>query len=226
MIGSRGALLLATSALVAGCATSVQRLGGELPAPGGQARTGCESAGWLTLIRTRSRVPGEDGRTTVARDDGVAAYRSGASDPEELGELGEEVGSTPTLDRHAGVLGRHQTDQWVGAGLGVGSLVALGIGSFLFATSFETKKNRRSDGSVSEEQEIKGGRAAAGGVLVGAGFGLGIAAIIVSPSSAERARADQQRYVYLPPEDDPAELAELVGRHNARVRAGCAKTGR
>lgn len=222
----RAFLLGLVSAGAMGCATTVQRLDGELPTPSGPARGSCESSSWLTLAKTRAQVPTADGRSTAPRDDGVGVYRTGSSDPEDLTDLGEELGSTPTLDRHTAAVGRTRSDQWLGAGLGAGGLIALGIGTWLFASSFETETSRRSDGSLSEKQAINGGRAAAGGLLVGAGFGLGIAAIIVSPSSAERAKADQQRYVYLPPDDDPRELDALVGKHNASVRERCASSGR
>jgi hypothetical protein len=209
--------------LLLGCATTVQRLPGDVPQNGGTARGACESDAWLTLARTRSQSPSESGHGTTPRSDGLALYRSGATSPESIPALADELGSTPMIERHRARAERDSGKKWLGAGLGVAGLVALGVGAYLFATSFETQKTTRSDGSTSEEQKIATGRAVAGGILVGAGFGFGVAGIVVSPSTAERARADQDRYVFLPPDDDPKEVGQLVTRYNQGVRDRCEK---
>jgi len=216
-------LSLAVIFFACGCATTVQRLPGTVDTSVGEARGSCEAGDWLTLAPTRSRSAPSSGSTTTTRRDGIAAYRTGESSPEPIADLREPLGDSPMLERHAARTSRHDQKQLLSAGLGIAGLAALGVGSYLFATSFETRKTTRSDGTTSEKQEISGGRAAVAGIVVAAGFGLGISGIVVSPSSGERARADQERYVFLPPDDDPKEVARLVSRHNRAVRERCSR---
>jgi hypothetical protein len=212
-----------TGVLLLGCATTVQRLPGQVPSASGSANGACESDGWLTLAPTRSQSPTGSGHATTPRDDGVAMYRAGSTSPESIPALTDDLGSSPMLERHRARVERSDQKKWLGAGLGAAGLIALGIGAYLFATSFDTEKTTRADGSTSEEQKIKTGRAVAGGILVGGGFGFGIAGIVVSPNAGERAKADQDRYVFLPPDDDPKEVDALVSRHNQGVRDRCEK---
>lgn len=206
-----------------GCASTVSRLPGELPTEPGHASGACESEGWLTLAPTRSQEVSSSGRSSVSRKDGFGAYRVGEADPEKIPALEESLGSSEIIDRHKAGVKRHDDKQLLAAGLGAAGLVALGVGAYLFASSFDTQKTTKADGTVEEEQKVRGGRMAAGGIVIGAGFGLGIAGIVVSPSAAERARADQARYVFTPPEDDPKTIQGLIGKHNAGVRERCAK---
>lgn len=206
-----------------GCASTVVRLPGELPTQSGNARNACESTEWLVLAPTQSQEVSHSGRSSVARKDGFGVYRVGEDHPEKIPGLAERLGSSPIVERHKAGVERHDQKQLLAAGLGGAGLIALGIGSYLFATSFETKKTTASDGSVDEEQDIDGGRIAGASALIAAGFGLGIAGIIVSPGAGERAKADQSRYVFTPPEDDPEAVKSMVDRHNASVRDRCSK---
>jgi len=207
-----------------GCASTVSRLPGELPTQSGTAKNACESTEWLVLAPTQSQEVSHSGRSSAARKDGFGVYRVGATDPEGIPGLAERLGSSPIIDRHKAGVERHDNKQLLAAGLGAAGLVALGIGSYLFATSFDTKKETASDGTVEDKQDINGGRLGVGSAIVAAGFGLGIAGIVVAPSSAERAKADQARYVFTPPEDDPEAVKGMVSKHNSTVRDRCTKS--
>lgn len=209
-----------------GCASSVTRLPGELPTQSGKAESACESTEWLVLAPTQSREVSHSGRSSVARKDGFGVYRVGEDQPEQIPGLAERLGASPIVDRHAAGVERHDQKQLLAAGLGAAGLVAIGIGSYLFATSFETEQTTAADGTRDEEQKINGGRIAGASGLIAAGFGLGIAGIIVSPSAGERAKADQARYVFTPPEDDPEAVKAMVDRHNAGVRQRCKQSPR
>ena len=60
-----------------------------------------------------------------------------------------------------------------------------------------------------------------GGSLIGVGFGLGIAGMIVSPDAGERAKADQAEYVFVPPEDRASDVNTMVDKHNRAARERC-----
>jgi len=211
---------------VMSCATTVTRLPGELPTQSGNAKNPCESTQWLVLAPTRSQEVSHSGRSSVARVDGFGVYQVGSDSPEKIPGLSERLGASPIVERHQAGVERHDQKQLLAAGLGAAGLIALGIGSYLFATSFDTKKTTASDGSVDEEQDINGGRIAGGSALIAAGFGFGIAGIVVSPNAGERAKADQARYVFTPPEDDPEVLKSMVDKHNTGVRDRCSKAPR
>jgi hypothetical protein len=215
------ALLVALLLPVLGCASTVSRLPGEVPTSAGAAKNACESESWLVIAPTLSREVSESGRTSTPRKDGFGLYRVGASRPESIPGLEDEIGASEITQRHAAGVKRNDDKTLLAAGLGVAGLVALGIGSYLFATSFETNQTTAADGSPQESHDINGGRIAAGSILIGAGFGLGIAGIVVSPTAAERAKADQKRYVFTPPEDDPKVVADTVAKHNDGVRDRC-----
>lgn len=204
-----------------GCASTVSRLPGETPTPAGAAQGSCESSGWLVLAPTRSESVSESRRSSQPRDDGLGVYRVGEQQPESIPSMSEELGPSPILDRHAAGVRRHDDKQLVAAGLGAAGIIAVGIGTWLFATSFETTTSKKQDGTTDESQDIREGRLAGGSVLILGGFGIGIAGIIVSPNAAERAKADQARYVFLPPDDDPETVKSLVGKHNQAVRDRC-----
>lgn len=206
-----------------GCASTVGRLPGEMPTASGSAKTPCESTEWLVLAPTESQEVSHSGRSSAARKDGFGVYEVGASHPESIPGLAERLGSSPIIDRHKAGVERHDQKLMLAGGLGAAGVIALGIGSYLFATSFDTKTTTASDGSTEEEQDVKGGRLGGGAALIAAGFGLGIAGIVVSPGSGERARADQARYVFTPPEDDPEAVKSMVARHNSGVRDRCSR---
>lgn len=206
-----------------GCASTVGRLPGEMPTSSGDARTPCESTEWLVLAPTESQEVSHSGRSSASRKDGVGIYEVGASHPESIPGLAERLGSSPIIDRHKAGVQRHDQKLMLAGGLGAAGVIALGIGSYFFATSFETKTTKASDGTTEEDQSVNGGRLGGGAALIAAGFGLGIAGIIVSPGTGERARADQSRYVFTPPEDDPEAVKSMVARHNTGVRDRCGK---
>lgn len=209
--------------LTLGCASTVSRLPGDVSAPPGPPKGECESESWLTIGKTRSQEPIANGRTTTPRDDGLGLYRVGATSPESIPALAEELGPSRLFLHHTEAVKRHDQKKWLAAGLGGAGLIVLGIGSYFFATSFETEKTTASDGSPDEKQKIDGTRIAVGSIMIGTGFGLGIAGLIVNPSATDRARADQKRYVFLPSEDNPEEVKSVVGKHNQRVRASCSR---
>jgi hypothetical protein len=211
------AWLLVAGLALAGCATSVRRLPGELPASGGAARTPCESDRWLTLAPTRHQ------RGAQPADDGIGIYRVGSDHPESIPSLGEELGASREIERHAGAVRAHDRDRFIAAALGGAGLVAVGVGAALFAGSFESRQVRQSDGTLEEEHEIRSSTLIGGGILVGAGFGLAIAGIVVNPNARERAEADSWRYVLVPGRDDVKAVEALVVRRNQRTRAECSQ---
>jgi hypothetical protein len=101
--------------------------------------------------------------------------------------------------------------------LGVASAIAVTVGTILFVTAFGTEKGPNGDNN----QKINGGRALAGGLTVGLGFGLGIGGISVNPGQAERSRAEASRFVYFPPEDPKSDVLEMTSRYNQAVRDRC-----
>jgi hypothetical protein len=212
--------------LVVGCASTVSRLPGEpIATSAGPAEGECESHQWLVIAPTRSHEPTESGRALKKRDDGLGLYRVGDDDPESIPGLSNELEAPPEMmHRHVEGAKRTQTDSIVAPILGGVGLVALGVGSYFFATSFETTKTPQADGSVEEGHEIKGGRIALGSALIGAGFGFGIAGIIVAPSAAESAKAEQAEYVFVPPEDSTDQVKSMVEKHNRAARDRCKTT--
>jgi hypothetical protein len=222
----RGALGLSALILTLSCASSVSRLPGEPVTPLGPPRGECETDGWLTIVKTRSQEPTANGRTTQPRDDGLGLYRVGGSDPESIPSLADELGPSPLFLHHTEAVKRHDGKRWLAASLGGAGLIILGIGAYFFATSFETVQTTAADGSRDEKQEIDGTRIAVGSILLGTGFGLGIAGLVVNPSAADRARADQKRYVFLPSEDNPKEVSSVVEKNNRRVRSQCVSAAR
>ena len=207
--------------LSAGCATTVQRLPGEHPLPSGGAQNACESEHWLSLAPTRYELASET--HTTRHDDGLGVYRVGEADPESLPALRDELGPSPLLDDHAQRVAPHDRDRIIAAGLGIGGLAALAVGTVLFAGSFETTTVTNANGAPEEDHSVNGSKLAAGSILIGVGFGLGIAGTIVAPDAKERAQADADRYVFRPPGDDPKAVDALVTKHDDAVRARCAK---
>ena len=204
-----------------GCASTVVRLPGDVATPPGPAQGACEATEWLVLAPSQSEAVSGSGRSSEPRKDGLGLYRVGEQHPESIPGLRDELGPSPILDRHAAGVKRHDDELLLAAGLGAAGLVALGIGTWLFATSFDTKTTKNSDGTTEESQDIQGGRLGAGSALIAGGFGFGIAGIIVAPNAAERVKADQARHVFVPPDDDPGEVNALVTKHNQGVRDRC-----
>ncbi len=215
--------LLLTLTILAGCANTVSRLPGPVETPGGAASGECESAQFLTLGKTRYQTPmSSEGRSLARKDDGTGVYGVGETQPKSVSELEEQVGSSPMFDRHREGYRTHDRDRWIAAGLGVGAAAALTVGTILLVGAFGTETKTNPNGSREEEQVVSGGQLAAGGIVLGAGFGLGIGGVAVAPSAAERANADAARYVYRAPQDDLGELRSRVGRNNDKARERCA----
>jgi hypothetical protein len=213
----RGVFALVLLAYVSGCATTVQRLDGELPTAAGPAKTECEKQDWLVVSPTRAEFVDKHGVRSQTRDDGVALYRVGESRPVSIPSLSEDMGGGPSFERHAEAVRSHDTKQIVAGGLGVAGAVAVAVGTILFITAFET----RDDASGKPEQHIDAGKAIGGGISVGLGFGLGIAGIAVNPGQAERSKAEAARFVYLPPEEPKEDVLKMTGRYNQAVRDRC-----
>jgi hypothetical protein len=179
------------------------------------------------LAKTRYQVPDAPGaRSLKPRSDGSGVYAVGDSSPTSVSDLEERLGRSPTFDRHKAGYAKHDRDRWIAAGLGVGAATALTVGTILLVGAFETETTTNADGSRDEKQVISGGQAAAGGIIIGAGFGLGIGGVLLAPTATERANADAARYVFRPPEDDLGALSARVRDHNARARERCAKPAR
>jgi hypothetical protein len=204
--------------LTLGCASTVHRLDGEVPTAAGPAKNLCEKQDWLVIAPTRAEFskPGE--KTSERRDDGLGLYKVGSSSPESIPQLREEFPDSPLVQRHAQAVRKHDDQRLIAAGLGAAGLIALGIGTMLFVSSFENSR----DAHGQETQTANGGRALASGLVVAGGFGLGISGILVNPNQTERSRADATRHAFFRPEDDPHAVEELVVRHNTQVRAHCA----
>jgi hypothetical protein len=202
-----------------GCATTVHRMDGEFPTPAGPAKTECEKQDWLVVSPTRAEFVDKHGSKSETRDDGVSLYRVGDSKPVSIPSLSDDMGGGPSFARHAEGVKSHDTKQLIAGGLGVAGVIAVTVGTILFVSAFETMRSANGD----EEQKINGGRAAAGGISVGLGFGLGIAGIAVNPGQAERSRAEASRFVYFPPEDPKDDVVEMTGRYNQAVRDRCDK---
>lgn len=212
---------VACLALLTGCASSVQRLGSEVPTSAGPARTPCEQRSWLVVAPTQTDYAEPGDRGTHTRKDALALYRVGQKSPESIPGLEGELPASPMLERHARAVHHFNNKRLVAAGLGGAGLVAIAVGTVLFVNAFETTQTRSSTGAISEKHQISSGRAALGGVLVGVGFGLGIGGLVVNPGQTERARADALGYTFLPPDDDLDEVKHMVGQHNEEVRQRC-----
>jgi len=207
---------LCLSALM-GCATTVRRLDGEVTTAAGPARNACERESWLVIAPTHTEQVEPGHKLTTPRNDGIGLYRVGDDAPESIPGLRDELGDPPFVITHAEKVKRHDDKRVLAASLGGAALVALGIGTVLFASSFETQ----GEGTAQEELHIDTGRAVGGGLVFALGFGLGIAGIVVSPSPSERAEADAWRYAFRPPEDDLKEVKGMVEKHNLDLRKRC-----
>ncbi|MEB2313707.1 MAG: hypothetical protein OZ921_09755 [Sorangiineae bacterium] len=218
-------LLLPLMLGLTGCATSVQRLDGEIRVPTGDAVTPCEQADWLVVAPTRTEWAERGRKTTDTRDDALGLYRVGASFPESIPGLADELPASPMVERHQSAASSYDNQRIAAAALGAAGVAAIAIGTIVFINAFETTSTRNSAGVMEDKQTVAGGRAALGGVLVGVGFGIGIGGILVSPRQSERARGDSARYTFLPPDDTREEVVHLADEHNRRVRERCAKPG-
>jgi hypothetical protein len=218
------AACVALCALTLGCASTVHRLDGEVPTAVGPANTLCEKQDWLVIAPTRAEFSESGSATTRKRDDGTGLYKVGSSDPESIPRLRDEFPDSEMVQRHADAVKSHDEKRLIAASLGAAGVIALGVGTLLFVSSFESKRD--SDGESS--QELNSGRAIASGFVFAGGFGLGIAGIAVNPNQVERSRAEAARHVFFRPEDDPSEVQDLVVRHNTSVKDRCERlqTGR
>jgi hypothetical protein len=213
-------LCLVLFGLAAGCASTVQRLGGEVPTRTGPVRNDCEREAWLVLVPTRYQEVNEDGRAISPRNDGLGLYRLGASRPESIPALERELGDSPLVDQHAAKV-RSYDRQRLASGLFAGAgLVVIGIGTGLFVSAFG-ERHVMVDGVPTTRQEVDTTRSIGGAILGGMGLALGIAGLVISPSHAERAEGEAARYAFQPPTDDRNTVRELVAVHNERVRDRC-----
>lgn len=190
---------------------------GEFPTPAGVARSSCEKQDWLVVSPTRAEFVDKHGIKSQTRDDGVALYRVGDSRPVSIPTLSDDMGGGPSFERHAAAVRNHDTKQVVAGSLGIAGAIAVAVGTILFVNAFSTERTQSGD----ENQKISAGTLAAGGITIGAGFGLGIAGIAVNPGQAERSRAEASRFVYFPPEEPKDDVVEMTGRYNQAVRDRC-----
>jgi hypothetical protein len=179
----RRPLIVALAVVVSGCANTVYRVEGDDFTPEGPARTACEKREFLVLAPTRAEIAAP-GKSTSQPRNGSGVYTVGGKDPQSITDLRDD-GPSPVVERKEEELAPYDRSRYIASGLGAAGVVAIGIGTVLFISAFETKVSIDSaTGSRKEEQTINGGKAAAGGIVVGAGFGLGIAGLIVNPSHA------------------------------------------
>jgi hypothetical protein len=208
----------------AGCASTVQRLDGDVPTAAGHPLTACERQQWLVVAPTRAELYDRNAKKPETRDDGVGLYRVGETDPESLPKLVPLMATDGSrFERHANLVEKHDQRRILAGGLGVVGALAITVGTVLFVSAFETRRTTNQFGASEEEQQIDGTEAAIGGLTVAGGFGFGAAGLIVSPSQADRAEADAGRYVFLPPEDPKNAVVDVVGRYNQRVRIRCVR---
>lgn len=208
-----GALLF----LTLGCASTVTRLDGEFPTPTGPARSACERAEWLVVAPTRVQFIEKTGLPSAPRDDGVALYQVGARRPEPISAHADSLRQQlPSVDDQVDRARSYDTKTWTAAGLGAAAIVAIGVGTALFVTSFKTDP-------VTQSQKIDGTEAGIGGALVLGGFGLGIAGLALNPGQAERSRAEAARYAFLPPKDTRDSVVTWTQSYNQAVRDRCGR---
>jgi hypothetical protein len=211
--------------LASGCATSVQRLGGELPTSAGPPASACERSEWLVVAPTRAELFDRDNKQPLTRDDGVALYRIGEQDPETLSELTPLMATDgPRFARHGELVHDHDQRQVLAGALGVAGVITIVIGTIVFINAFETNETTNEFGMVEEEQRLDGTKAALGGVLAGVGFALGGTGIALTPSHSARAQAEADRYVLFPPIDPSDKVVDAVGHYNQRVRERCVRS--
>lgn len=218
-----GVLLLAS-----GCATTVYRLDGELETSAGPARTVCEQDEWLVLAPTQAENVSPEGTVSEPRDDGLGVYDVGGQRPRSITRLERQgLGPSPLLPPHREGTRRYDQDRIISASLGSAGLILMAVGGALLATSFETNEVPTASGlSTEEEQSVNKGRATGSAVLMGFGLGLGIGGLVMTPTHAERARAQTYRYVFVPENDPTDEVKALIAAYNEDVRAECARSGK
>jgi hypothetical protein len=207
--------------LTVGCANTVTRLDGEIKTSAGPARGPCEQESWLVIAPTRTNIVEPGSKTATPRDDGVGLYRVGSTSPESIPALSDDLDRDPIVLRHERKVRDHDDRRVLAAGLGAAGIIALGIGTALFVSSFETETVTASNGINEEQQNINSGRAVAGGLVFAVGFGLGIAGIVINPTQAQRSEADAWRHVFMPPDDKPEDVKRVVAKHNDGVRERC-----
>jgi hypothetical protein len=206
--------------VLSGCGTTVYRQEGPAVAPGGLARNSCESVRWLVIAPTSAEIA-RQGSATSKREDGVGLYRVGAGHPEAITDL-EALPPSAMVERKRDEVSSYDGRKVVATGLGVAGLVAIGVGTALFVSAFESKMVLQ-NGTRREETGVNATRAGVGGAVVGLGFGLGISGLVVNPGHAERTRANASRFVFMDPPDRHEDVEELVEAHNVAAREACAR---
>jgi hypothetical protein len=200
-----------------GCASTVTRLDGEFPAPIGPARGACEQADWLVVAPTRVQFIEKTGQRSTPRDDGVALYKVGAKKPEPIPDHADSMrAQLPTIDEHVDRVKSYDINTWTAAGLGAAGIIAIGVGTALFVSSFKTDP-------ATQNQKIDGTEAGVGGALVLGGFGLGITGLALNPGQATRSRAEAARYAFLPPKDTRESVVTWTQSYNQAVRDRCGR---
>jgi len=213
-------LVLASLVLsAAGCSSPVYRLQGEPITPGGVAETPCESEKWLVLAPTRAEVTDEKTRTSHPVN-GLGLYRVGSESPESIPGV-EGLPRSESVTHKREELASYHRRELVAGSLGVAGLAAIAVGTVLFVSAFGSKTVTDASGQQHEENPIDGTKAGVGGGLVGLGFALGIAGLVVNPSHAERTRMSADRYVFLDPPDDRKTVEGMTRKHNEWVRQTC-----
>jgi hypothetical protein len=210
--------LLALVLGATGCASTVYRLEGEPINPGGTAQNTCESEKWLVIAPTRADVA-EEKTGKSHPENGLGLYRVGSNSPESIPSV--EQLDDPIVARKRDELAPHRTKQYVAGGLGAVGVIGIAVGTGLFVSAFESHRVQTTDGTYKEESKVNGGRAGAGGIVVGLGFAFGIAGLLVNPDHSARTKASASQYVFLDPPDSPDRVNNLVERHNLRARETC-----
>ena len=207
--------------LLSGCSSTVYRLREEVPTPAGPAKTDCERQGWLVVARTKFEEPTESGRVTHTRKDGLGLYRVGSASPVSIPAAADELRPSAMVESHEARVRPYDNKRVLAATLGGAGLIALTVGTVLFATSFhEVRVNG------DPEQRIDATQGTWSGITIALGFGLAITGLTVNPSYPDRARAEASRYVFVPPHESEQDVTKLVGRHNDQVRKACRRIGK
>jgi len=217
-------LLLFGLTLNVGCASTVRRLDGEFVTPAGRPSSSCEREEWLVVAPTRAELFNVNTKQPSTRDDGVGLYHVGASEPEALPELAPSMSpDRARFQRHAELVRAHDQRQLIAGGLGIVGVVAVTVGALVFVRSFDSDRKTNEFGTE-DEQHVDTTEAVLGGVIAGVGFGLGATGIVLTPSYSQRAQAEADRYVLLPPDDRREDVLGTVGRYNQRVRERCVRS--
>lgn len=200
-----------------GCSSTVHRIGGQVKTPVGKAETPCEESAWYVLTPTRVDPVYGTAETAKPEREGLGLYRVNSKTPVSIPAAQADFGPSPMLERHAKNVEDYDRNSVLATAFGGAGLVAITLGIVIFVSAFETTHSAGGE----EEQRINSGRAYIGAIVGGAGIGLSVAGLVFNPTNAERADAEAARYVFLPPDDDPDQVIDMVTEHNRDVRKSC-----